>query len=255
MGKIIAISNQKGGVGKTTTSVNLAATLASKGKRVLLLDIDPQGNSTSGVGVDKDELENTAYELLLGNMKADNVIIKGVLDNLDIIPSNVNLAGAEIELADVRKREQILKKKLKGINEEYDYVLIDCPPSLNMMTVNALTAADAVLVPVQTEYYALEGLSQLVHTIELIRKKLNKELYIDGIVFTMADQRNNLTQQVIDNVKENVDYHIYETVIPRNVRLAEAPSYGQPINLYDSHSVGAKAYRELANEFIKYHEQ
>ena len=177
------------------------------------------------------------------------------MENLDLIPSTVNLAGAEIELADVRKREQILKKKLKGVNEAYDFVLIDCPPSLNMMTVNALTAADAVLVPVQTEYYALEGLSQLVHTIELIRKKLNKELYIDGIIFTMADQRNNLTQQVIDNVRENVEYHIYDTVIPRNVRLAEAPSYGQPINLYDSHSIGAKAYRDLANEFIKYHEK
>lgn len=255
MGRIIAISNQKGGVGKTTTSVNLSATLASKGKKVLLIDIDPQGNSTSGVGIDKDELDNTAYELLLGNVKAADVIVRDVIDNLDIIPSNVNLAGAEIELADVKKREQILKKKLKGINDAYDYVFIDCPPSLNMMTVNALTAADAVLVPVQTEYYALEGLSQLVHTINLIRQKLNKELYIDGIVFTMADQRNNLTQQVIDNVKENVDYHIYESVIPRNVRLAEAPSYGQPINLYDSHSVGAKAYRELANEFIKYHEK
>ena len=255
MGKIIAISNQKGGVGKTTTSVNLAATLASKGKKILLIDIDPQGNSTSGVGVDKDGLDKTVYELLLDNVKANDVIIKDVLENLDLIPSTVNLAGAEIELADVRKREQILKKKLKGVNEAYDFVLIDCPPSLNMMTVNALTAADAVLVPVQTEYYALEGLSQLVHTIELIRKKLNKELYIDGIIFTMADQRNNLTQQVIDNVRENVEYHIYDTVIPRNVRLAEAPSYGQPINLYDSHSIGAKAYRDLANEFIKYHEK
>ncbi len=250
MGKIIAISNQKGGVGKTTTSVNLAATLASKGKKILLIDMDPQGNSTSGLGVDKDSLDKTSYELLMTNASAKDVIVPGVLDNLDIIPSNVNLSGAEIELAYVKKREQILKKKVKSIRGEYDNVFIDCPPSLNMMTVNSLTAADAVLVPVQTEYYALEGLTQLIHTIDLIKKKLNKDLYIDGIVFTMADARNNLTEQVIENVKENVDFYIYRSVIPRNVRLAEAPSYGMPINLYDSHSIGAKAYRELANEFL-----
>ncbi len=254
MGGIIAVSNQKGGVGKTTTTVNLAATLASLGKKILLLDIDPQGNATSGVGVDKYNLYKTSYELLLGDYKVKDVIIENVIENLDLIPATANLAGAEIELADVKKREHILKKKLKGINDNYDYILIDCPPSLNMMTVNALTAADTVLVPVQTEYYALEGLIQLVHTIGLIQNKLNKNLAVDGIVFTMADSRNNLTNQVIQNVKENCEYYIYETVIPRNVRLAEAPSHGKPINLYDPHSVGAQAYRDLAREFIRVHE-
>ena len=255
MGKIIAISNQKGGVGKTTTSVNLSAILASKGKKILLIDVDPQGNSTTGLGVDKEPLENTTYELLLGGLKAKNVIIENVLDGLDLIPAKVNLSGAEIELAGVRRREHLLKKKLKGITDKYDYIFIDCPPSLNMMTVNALAAADKVLVPVQTEFYALEGLSQLVYTIDLIKRKLNTELVIDGIVFTMADFRNNLTKQVIDNVKENVEFHIYDTIIPRNVRLAEAPSYGLPINIYDSHSIGASAYRKLANEFIAKHEK
>ena len=253
MGMIIAISNQKGGVGKTTTAINLSAILADKGKKILLIDVDPQGNSTTGLGVDKEPIKNSTYEMLLGNLKAKDVIIENVLDGLDLIPAKVNLSGAEIELAGVRRREHLLKKKLKGVVDIYDYIFIDCPPSLNMMTVNALTAADKVLVPVQTEFFALEGLSQLVYTIDLIKKKLNTDLVIDGILFTMADFRNNLTKQVIENVTENVDFHIYESIIPRNVRLAEAPSFGLPINLYDGHSIGASAYRKLANEFIARH--
>ena len=251
---VIAVANQKGGVGKTTTSVNLAACLAEQGKKVLLIDGDPQGNSTSGVGVDKTELEYTLYELMLVGIKPEIVIRKEVMKNLDLIPSNVNLSGVEIELAYVRKREYILKKKIKNLRTEYDYILIDCPPSLNVLTINAMTAADSILVPVQTEYYALEGLSQLVYTIGLIQKKLNPDLKVDGIVFTMADMRNNLTEQVMDDVKENVELPIYETVIPRNVRLAEAPSHGLPINYYDSKSIGSARYRQLAREFTERHE-
>lgn len=251
---VIAVANQKGGVGKTTTSVNLAACLAEQGKKVLLIDGDPQGNSTSGVGIDKNSADYTMYDLMVDGIKAENAIQKEVLKNMDLIPSNVNLSGVEIELADVRKREYILKKKIKNLRQEYDYILIDCPPSLNILTINAMTAADSILVPVQTEYYALEGLSQLVYTIGLIQKKLNPELEVDGIVFTMADTRNNLTEQVMEDVKENVELPIYETVIPRNVRLAEAPSHGLPINYYDSKSIGSTRYRRLSREFVSRHE-
>lgn len=250
MGKIIAVANQKGGVGKTTTSINLSAALAEKGQKVLVIDVDPQGNTTSGFGVDKNTQENTIYELLLDDCTINQTIIKGVLENIDLIPSNVNLAAAEIELIGINNKEFILKEALDFVRDDYDYIILDCPPSLNVLTVNAMTAADRVLVPIQCEYYALEGLSQLIHTINLVRERLNRTLDIEGIVFTMYDARTNLSAQVVENVKSHVDQHCYETVIPRNIRLAEAPSYGEPITVYDSHSSGAKAYRALAEEML-----
>lgn len=250
---VFAIANQKGGVGKTTTTVNLAACVADRGKKVLLIDVDPQGNATSGVGIDKATTPNTIYEMMLGGLKADEVIQKDIFKNLDVIPANVDFAGAEIELIDIKNREYVLQDKIKKIIPRYDYVFMDCPPSLNMMTINAMAVADSVLVPLQCEYYALEGLTQLIRTVDLIRKKINKELKIDGIIFTMADMRTNLTDDVIKNVRENVDIRVYETVIPRNVRLAEAPSHGLPINLYDVTSKGAHKYKQLANEFIRLH--
>lgn len=250
MGRIIAVANQKGGVGKTTTAINLSACLAEKGQRVLVVDIDPQGNTTSGFGIDKDALENTIYELVLGECGIEDCIIKDVIDNLDILPSNVNLAGAEIDLIGVDNREYILKDKLNGTAENYDFVVIDCPPSLTMLTVNAMTTADTVLVPIQCEFYALEGLSQLLHTIDLVRERLNPDLEMEGVVFTMYDSRTNLSLQVVENVKDNLNQAIYKTIIPRNVRLAEAPSHGMPINLYDSKSAGAESYRLLADEVM-----
>ena len=250
MGRIIAIANQKGGVGKTTTAINLSAALAEKGKRILVIDSDPQGNATSGFGVDKNELENTIYELLLGECSVQDVIIKDVMPNLSIIPANVNLAGAEIEMIGVDRKEYKLKREVDWVRPEYDFIIIDCPPSLSMLTVNAMTAADTVIVPIQCEFYALEGLTQLIYTIDLIKKQLNKHLQIEGVVFTMYDSRNNLSQEVVDNVKNNLDQLIYNTVVPRNVRLAEAPSYGLPINIYDSRSTGAEAYRKLAEEVM-----
>ena len=237
MGRVIAVANQKGGVGKSTTAINLSACLAEKGKKVLAIDIDPQGNTTSGLGVDKNNVENTLYELLLGEAEAKDTIIKDVVENVDLIPSNVNLSGAEIELIGVDEKEYIMKKIIDKVRRKYDYIIMDCPPSLNMLTINALTAANSVLVPIQCEYYALEGLSQLIHTIE-------------GVVFTMYDARTNLSLQVVENVKDNLQQNIYKTIIPRNVRLAEAPSYGQPITLYDTRSAGAEAYRLLAEEVI-----
>ena len=250
MGKIIAIANQKGGVGKTTTSINLSSCLAENGKKVLLVDIDPQGNATSGVGIIKQNLENTIYELFLGECTVSECLTKSVVDNLNVLPSNVNLSGAEIDLIGVEGREFILKETLEQIKDLYDYILIDCPPSLNILTVNAMAAADSVIVPIQCEYYALEGLSQLIHTINLIQERLNENLRIDGIVFTMYDKRTNLSSEVIENVKENIHLKIYDTVIPRNVRLAEAPSYGLPINLYDPKSKGTESYMLLAEEVI-----
>ena len=248
--KIVAIANQKGGVGKTTTAINLSACLAAKRKKVLVIDMDPQGNTTSGLGADKNAVENTLYELLLGEAETKDTIIKNVVDNVDLIPSNMNLSGAEIELVDLEDKEFILKKITDKLRRKYDYIIMDCPPSLSMLTINALTAATSVLVPIQCEYYALEGLSQLIHTIELVRDRLNKRLKIEGVVFTMYDARTNLSLQVVENVKENLDQNIYKTIIPRNVRLAEAPSYGKPINLYDSRSTGAESYRLLAEEVI-----
>lgn len=250
MGRVIAVANQKGGVGKSTTAINLSACLAEKGKKVLAIDIDPQGNTTSGLGVDKNNVENTLYELLLGEAEAKDTIVKDVVENVDLIPSNVNLSGAEIELIGVDEKEYIMKKIIDKVRRKYDYIIMDCPPSLNMLTINALTAANSVLVPIQCEYYALEGLSQLIHTIELVKERLNKKLVMEGVVFTMYDARTNLSLQVVENVKENLDTTIYKTIIPRNVRLAEAPSHGKPINIYDSKSTGAESYRLLAQEVI-----
>lgn len=250
MGRIIAVANQKGGVGKTTTAINLSACLAEKEQKVLVVDIDPQGNTTSGFGINKDDLENTIYELILGECEIDDCIINDVIDKLDILPSNVNLAGAEIDLIGVENREYILRDKLAGISEKYDFVIIDCPPSLTMLTVNAMTTADTVLVPIQCEFYALEGLSQLLHTIDLVHERLNPDLEMEGVVFTMYDSRTNLSLQVVENVKDNLNQAIYKTIIPRNVRLAEAPSHGMPINLYDSKSAGAESYRLLADEVM-----
>lgn len=251
MGRIIAIANQKGGVGKTTTSINLSACLAEKGKKVLAIDLDPQGNMTSGLGVDKNEVENTVYELMLDeDMSINEAAIDTVVDKVKLVASNVDLAAAEIELIGRNDKEYILQKKVDYIKDDYDFIIIDCPPSLNMLTVNAMTTADSILVPIQCEYYALEGLSQLMHTINLVQERLNSHLQMEGVVFTMYDVRTNLSNQVVETVKENLDTKIYETMIPRNIRLAEAPSYGIPINMYDSKSAGAESYRKLAQEII-----
>ena len=251
MGRVIAVANQKGGVGKTTTVINLSACLAEKGKKVLVIDIDPQGNTSSGLGVDKNNAENTVYELLLGECELDDCIMKDVYDGLSVVPANVNLAGAEIELIGIPEQHYILKKHIEAVREEYDFIIIDCPPSLNTLTVNAMSAADSVLVPIQCEYYALEGLSQLIHTIELVKARMNEGLYIEGVVFTMYDARTNLSLQVVENVKDTLKRNIYKTIIPRNVRLAESPSHGVPINIYDSKSAGAEGYRALADEVIE----
>lgn len=251
MAKIIAVANQKGGVGKTTTAVNIASCIAELGKRVLAIDCDPQGNMTSGFGIEKNRVKNTLYEVLISNSYIEQATY-GVPynDNLFVVPSNVNLAGAEIELLDVPSREYILQISLGTIDHLYDYIIIDCPPSLNILTLNALCAANSVIVPIQCEYYALEGLTQLIHTINLVSKRLNPSLYIEGLLFTMFDARTNLSAQVIDEVKSFMGDKIYGVVIPRNVKLSEAPSHGLPINYYDPRSKGAESYIILADEII-----
>ena len=249
MGRIIAIANQKGGVGKTTTAINLSACLAEAGQKVLTVDFDPQGNATSGLGFEKGYMSKTVYELLMGECRIDECIIPDVHENLDILPSDVDLAGAEIELLEEKDKEAKLRKELEKIEKHYDFIIIDCPPSLNLLTINALTAADTVLVPIQCEYYALEGLSQIIQTVDLVKKKLNPKLELEGVVFTMYDARTNLSL-VVENVKNYLKGTIYKTIIPRNVRLAEAPSHGMPINFYDNRSSGAESYRMLAAEVI-----
>ena len=250
MARTIAVANQKGGVGKTTTTINLSAALAEQGKKVLLVDLDPQGNATSGVGVDKRDLENTVYELFVGTTTLDECLLETDFLNLSVLPANINLSGAEIDLIDMENREYHLKDILQQIKDDYDFILIDCPPSLNMLTVNAMTAADTVLVPIQCEYYALEGLSQLIHTINLVKKRLNPHLQLEGVVFTMYDARTKLSMQVVENVKQTLKENIYNTIIPRSIKLAEAPSYGMPITAYAPTSPGADAYRLLAMEVI-----
>ena len=250
MGKVISIANQKGGVGKTTTTVNLSAILAKKGKKVLLIDADPQGNATSGVGMNQQE-DLSTYDLLVLDTPLVDIIKKTEIKNLYICPANMNLAGAEVQLVSMMSREQRLKEKLAEAKDEFDFIFIDCPPSLGLITLNAFTASDSVLIPVQCEYYALEGLGQLLNTIELVRKHLNKNLYIEGALLTMYDIRTNLSNQVVKEVKKYFNNKVYKTVIPRNVRVSEAPSYGLPITVYDPHSKGAKSYEKLGKEFLK----
>ena len=250
MGKVISVANQKGGVGKTTTTVNLATLLAKKGKKVLLIDTDPQGNATSGLGVTK-ELELSVYDILVGETTFQETVQETAVKNLTACPSNISLAGAEVELVSMMSREQRLKTKLDEVKEQYDFVLIDCPPSLGLITLNAFTASDSVLIPVQCEYFALEGLGQLLNTVNLVKKHLNKNLEIEGALLTMYDARTNLSNQVVKEVKKYFEDKVYKTVIPRNVRLSEAPSYGMPISIYDPKSKGAKAYEKFTRELLK----
>jgi len=255
LGKAIAIFNQKGGVGKTTTNINLAACLALNGKKILIVDIDPQGNTTTGMGISKKNLEYTSYDLLVDDIKPELVIMPTSVEGLDIIPASVNLAGAEVEMVQIEGREKRLKKALDKVKKNYDYIFIDCPPSLGLLTINSLTAVDSVLIPIQCEFYALEGVSQLMSTIELVKKGFNPSLEIQGVILSMFDGRTNLSIQVVEEVKKYFKNKVYTTVIPRNVRLAEAPSYGMPITEYDPASKGAEAYREFAEEFLELEEE
>lgn len=250
MGRVIAVANQKGGVGKTTTAINLSACLAEKGQKVLAIDMDPQGNMSSGLGLDKDSIDRTVYDIIIGESNVEEVLQKEVLENVDILPANIDLSAAEIELIGIDDKEYIIRNAIGAIKDQYDFIIIDCPPSLSMLTINAMTTADSVLVPIQCEYYALEGLSQLIHTVELVKDRLNEKLEIEGVVFTMYDARTNLSLQVVENVKDNLQQNIYKTIIPRNIRLAEAPSYGMPINKYDPKSAGYDSYMRLADEVM-----
>ena len=254
LGKIISVANQKGGVGKTTTTVNLATILAKRGKKVLLIDADPQGNATSGLGLDKD-LEPSTYDILVNDTSLEEAMQKTIIKNLKVCPANMDLAGAEVELVSMMSREQRLKEKVDIIKDKFDYILIDCPPSLGLVTLNSFTASNSVLIPVQCEYFALEGLGQLLNTINLVKKHLNKEITIEGALLTMYDIRTNLSNQVVKEVKKYFENKVYKTVIPRNVRLSEAPSYGMPITEYDPRSKGAKSYVKFAKEFLKNNEE
>ena len=251
MSKIVAIANQKGGVGKTTTAVNLSAAVGAKRKKVLLVDMDPQGNTTSGFGISKRELDKTVYDILVNDAKAEEVIVKTEYKNVDVIPSGMDVAGAEIEMLNKEDKFNILKTALAEVKDKYDYIFIDCPPSLGLVTINALTAGDSVIIPIQCEYYALEGLSQLVSTIKTVKRLYNSDIDIEGVLCTMFDGRLNLTMQVVEEVKKHFPGKVFATTIPRNVRLSEAPSYGMPVMYYDKSSKGAKAYESLADEFIK----
>jgi len=250
MGKTIAIANQKGGVAKTTTAVNLGAWLSLMGQKVLLIDTDPQGNATTGVGVDKDAVERCIYDVMINKMPVQEVIVPSAVENLALLPATIELAGAEIELVGVAEREQVLKKALAGIKDEYDYIFIDCPPSLGLLTINALTAADSLLIPIQCEYYALEGLGQLLNTFQRVQQNLNKDLVLEGVLLTMFDGRTNLSIQVVDEVKKYFKGKVYRSIVPRNVRLSEAPSHGKPVMVYDRRSKGSEVYRELAKEVM-----
>ncbi len=255
MAKVIAIANQKGGVGKTTTAVNLSSCLAVKGKKVVIIDVDPQGNTTSGLGIDKKTIDKSIYDVIINDEKIENALLKTVVDNLYLCPSNIQLVGAEVELVSFISRETRMKMAIEGIRKKYDFILIDCPPSLGLLTLNSLTAADTILVPIQCEYYALEGLSQLMNTVNLVQRHLNPALDVEGVVLTMFDARTNLSIQVVDDVKKHFRNKVYRTIIPRNVRLSEAPSFGLPIILYDPKSKGAECYLDLAQEVIDYSEE
>jgi len=250
MAKTIAVCNQKGGTGKTTTTINLAAALAVLGKKILIVDMDPQGNASSGTGINKNEVKESLYDVLIHRISTSQSLIKTGFDNLDIIPCNINLTGAEIELVGVLSRETRLKKALESVSGRYDFIFIDSPPSLGLLTLNALVAADSILVPIQCEFYALEGVSQLLNTIALVKDGLNPDLHIEGVLMTMADFRTNLTNEVINEIKNYFKEKVYKSIIPRNIRLSEAPSFGKPINFYDSNSVGSLKYKELAEEFL-----
>jgi len=254
LGKVVSIANQKGGVGKTTTSVNMSTILAKKGKKVLLIDTDPQGNATSGLGIDKD-VSLSVYNVLIDDVEIENTLQKTMIKNLEVCPSNINLAGAEVELVPMMSREHRLKEKIDNLKDKYDYIIIDCPPSLGLITLNAFTASDSVLIPVQCEYYALEGLGQLINTINLVKKHLNKNFTIEGALLTMFDIRTNLSNQVVKEVNKYFENKVYKSVIPRNVKLSEAPSFGMPISVYDPKSKGAKAYDKFVKEFIKKNEE
>lgn len=255
MGRIIAVANQKGGVGKTTTTINLGASLAYAGKKVLLVDIDAQGNATSGLGIRKGEVEEDIYDVLINEAAIEDVVLESSRENLNVVPASIQLAGAEVELSNMDRRETRLKNALSDIHEAYDYVLIDCPPSLGHLTINAFTASDSVLIPVQCEYYALEGLSQLLNTVRLVQKHFNNQLKIEGVLLTMLDRRTNLGYEVVEEVKKYFHEKVYETIIPRNIRLSEAPSYGQSIIDYDLQSIGSKTYQELAKEVLQENER